>query len=58
MLGLFGSSLGYLLYGFAGTFAMLLVSRAIHGACAATISTAQAYVADTTDESGRAHGMG
>ena len=58
LLGLFGSSLGYLLYGFAGTFTMLLVSRAIHGACAATISTAQAYVADTTDESGRAHGMG
>jgi DHA1 family tetracycline resistance protein-like MFS transporter len=58
ILGLFGSSLGYLLYGFAGTFAMLLVSRAIHGACAATISTAQAYIADTTDESGRARGMG
>ena len=52
ILGLFGSSLGYLLYGLAGTFAMLLVSRAIHGACAATISTAQAYIADTTDESG------
>ncbi|MGA2410399.1 MAG: MFS transporter [Candidatus Binataceae bacterium] len=58
MLGLFGSSAGYLLYGLAGSFVMLLVSRAVHGACAATISTAQAYVADTTDDSGRAHGMG
>jgi DHA1 family tetracycline resistance protein-like MFS transporter len=58
MLGLFGSSLGYLLYGFAGTFAMLLFARVVHGVCAATISTAQAYVADTTDESGRARGMG
>ncbi|HUN59217.1 MAG TPA: MFS transporter [Candidatus Binataceae bacterium] len=58
MLGLFGSSLGYLLYGFAGSFVMLLFSRAVHGACAATISTAQAYVADTTDDSGRARGMG
>jgi len=58
MLGLFGSSLSYLVYGFAGSFAVLLLSRAIHGVCAATISTAQAYVADTTDESGRARGMG
>jgi len=58
MLGLLGSSIGYVIYGFAGSFATLLLSRAVHGACAATISTAQAYVADTTDESGRAHGMG
>lgn len=58
MLGLLGSSAGYVLYGLAGSFLMLLLSRAVHGACAGTISTAQAYVADTTDESGRAHGMG
>jgi MFS transporter, DHA1 family, tetracycline resistance protein len=58
MLGLLGSSIGYVLYGFAGSFTALLVSRAVHGACAGTISTAQAYVADTTDEAGRAHGMG
>lgn len=58
MLGLFGSSVGYLIYGLAGTFAGLFLSRALHGACAATISTAQAYIADTTDESNRARGMG
>jgi len=58
MVGLLGSSIGYLIYGFAGSFAMLLLSRAAHGACAATISTAQAYVADTTEESRRAHAMG
>ena len=58
MLGLLGSSVGYILYGLAGSFAMLLLSRAVHGACAGTISTAQAYVADTTDDAGRAHGMG
>ena len=58
MLGLLGSALSYVIYGFAASFAMLLFSRAIHGACAATVSTAQAYVADTTEESGRAHGMG
>lgn len=58
MLGLLGSSVGYLLYGFAGSFLVLMASRAIHGACAATISTAQAYVADTTDDENRARGMG
>jgi DHA1 family tetracycline resistance protein-like MFS transporter len=58
MLGLLGSSIGYVIYGFAGTFFWLLVARAVHGACAATVSTAQAYVADVTDEEGRAHGMG
>src|SRR5258708_10550914 len=58
MLGLLGSSIGYLIYGFAGSFIGLLLSRAVHGACAATISTAQAYIADTTDESNRARGMG
>jgi MFS transporter, DHA1 family, tetracycline resistance protein len=58
MLGLFGSAAGYMVYGFATSFAWLLFARAIHGACAATVSTAQAYVADSTEESGRAHGMG
>ncbi len=58
MLGLLGSSLSYLIYGFTDSFAGLLFSRAVHGACAATISTAQAYVADTTEESKRAHAMG
>ncbi|HKV56280.1 MAG TPA: MFS transporter [Candidatus Binataceae bacterium] len=58
MLGLLGSSLSYVIYGFAGSFGLLMLSRAVHGACAGTVSTAQAYVADTTSESGRAHGMG
>src|ERR1700730_13964504 len=58
LLGLFGSAAGDVIFGFATAFAWLLFSRAIHGACAATVSTAQAYIADTTDESNRAHGMG
>src|SRR6266849_2605680 len=58
MIGLLGSSFSYFIYGFANSFVWLLVSRAVHGACAATVSTAQAYVADTTIESKRAHGMG
>ena len=58
MLGLLGSSLSYLIYGFTDSFTGLLISRAVHGACAATVSTAQAYVADTTEESKRAQAMG
>ncbi len=58
MLGLLGSSVGYLIYGLSGSFIGLFLSRAVHGACAATISTAQAYIADTTNESNRARGMG
>ena len=58
MLGLLGSSISYAIYGFAGSFGVLLISRAVHGACAGTVSTAQAYVADTTTQSERAYGMG
>src|SRR5579875_234949 len=58
MLGLLGSALGYLLYGFATTLTGLLLSRVLHGGCAATISTAQAFVADTTTPGKRAHAMG
>lgn len=58
LLGLLGSSISYVLYAAADSFVGLLISRAVHGACAATISTAQAYVADTTEESKRAHAMG
>ena len=58
LVGLFGSSLGYLIYGCANSFSQLLLSRALHGACAATVPTAQAYIADTTSEQGRARGMG
>jgi DHA1 family tetracycline resistance protein-like MFS transporter len=58
MLGLMGSSVSYVIYGFANSFMLLLISRAVHGACAGTIATAQAYVADTTSGSERAHGMG
>jgi len=58
MVGLLGSAAGYLIYGFATSFLWLIVSRAVHGLCAATVSTAQAYIADTTEESERAQGMG
>lgn len=58
ILGLLGSSIGYIIYGFAGSFIGLFVSRLVHGAFAATVPTAQAYIADTTSEENRARGMG
>ncbi|HUG39177.1 MAG TPA: MFS transporter [Longimicrobiales bacterium] len=56
--GLFASAVSYLIFGLAQSLAMLLVSRLAAGAAGGTISVAQAYVADTTSASDRAHGMG
>jgi DHA1 family tetracycline resistance protein-like MFS transporter len=58
MVGLLGSSLSYFIYGFAFSFGGLVLARAVHGVCAGTVSTAQAYVADITLEKDRARGMG
>ena len=56
--GLFASALSYLLFGLAGSLAMLFVSRIAAGAAGGTIAVAQAYVADTTRADDRAHGLG
>jgi multidrug resistance protein len=58
LLGLAGSAVGYLLYGDASSFLWLLISRIVHGACAGTVSTAQAYMSDVTPPEKRAHAMG
>ncbi|NCG21889.1 MAG: MFS transporter, partial [Rhodobacterales bacterium] len=42
----------------ADSLAMLFLFRTLHGASAANISTAQAYVADITDKDSRSKGMG
>jgi multidrug resistance protein len=42
----------------ANTLWLLFVFRTLNGACAANISTAQAYVADVTTPENRARGMG
>ncbi len=58
VLSLIGSAAGYVLFGFAGSFAMLLVSRIIDGISGGNISTAQAVIADITGPEDRAKGMG
>lgn len=57
LLGLCGSTAAYLLFAFAGDYATLLVSRLLAGVFAATIGTAQAYIADVTGEAQRGRGM-
>lgn len=57
MIGLAGSVASYALFGIADSFAVLLASRIAAGIFGATIGTAQAYIADVTDEKGRGRGM-
>jgi DHA1 family tetracycline resistance protein-like MFS transporter len=57
MASLFGNVLGFATFAFASNVAMLFASRILCGVAAASISTAQAYVADSTDDAGRAKGM-
>lgn len=58
LVSLVGSVLGYLLFAFAGSIAMLFLSRIIDGISGGNISTAQAVISDITDERDRAKGMG
>jgi MFS family permease len=58
MISLAGNVLGFLTFAFASNVAMLFASRILCGIAAASIATAQAYVADSTEESKRAKGMG
>lgn len=52
------NALGYLLFGFAGSFLVLLLARVVSGFGSANISAAQAYIADITDAKDRAKKMG
>lgn len=58
LLGLAGSAVGYALFGAAGSLAMLFAGRVVAGIAGATVSTAQAYIADVTTPENRAKGMG
>ncbi len=58
LLGLFGSFASYLVFGLAESLPLLFVSRMFAGIAGATVSTAQAVIADTTTPENRAKGMG
>ncbi|MDG1499037.1 MAG: MFS transporter [Planctomycetota bacterium] len=55
---LVGTALSYVLWIFAGSFAVLIAARVLGGIMAGNISTASAAVADTTTAADRAKGMG
>jgi len=52
------SALGYGIWGFSNSLAMLFVSRIVAGFGNANLAVAQAYVADVTPEEYRSQGMG
>ncbi len=58
LLGLFGSVVSYLIFGLAHSLWVLFISRVCAGIAGANISTAQAYIADSTPPERRARGMG
>jgi MFS family permease len=58
LMSLVGSTLSYFLFAFANSLPLIIISRALAGIFAANISTAQAYIADVTEQKDRAKGMG
>lgn len=58
LIGLLGSSFSYLLFAWADSFAVLLLSRVIAGATGATVNVAQASLADGSPPDRRSHVMG
>ena len=53
-----GTLAGFILLGFANTLALLFISRIIDGLSGANIATAQAAIADSTNEKTRTQGLG
>jgi multidrug resistance protein len=55
---LFINALGYIIFAFTHSFAMLLLSRIVAGVGGSSIAVAQAYIADVTTKENRSKGMG
>ena len=53
-----GTSLAYLLLGLADTLLVLVFAVALAGGASGTLATAQAYIADSTEPTERARGLG
>lgn len=54
LISLFGTAIGYFLFGLGGSLAVLYISRLIDGFTGGNISTAQAYIADCSSPQDRA----
>lgn len=57
LLSTFGAVIAYILFGLAGSLGLLFISRLLAGIMGGNISTAQAYIADVTDNENRSSGM-
>jgi MFS transporter, DHA1 family, tetracycline resistance protein len=58
LLGLVGSAVSYLVFAWAGSVAMLFLSRVLAGVGGSTVPVAEAYIADVTPAERRAGNMG
>ncbi len=58
LISVFGSFISYFIFGLAGSLAVLFISRILAGFMGANISTANAYIADSTPFDQRAKYMG
>lgn len=58
LFSLFGSAIGYLLFGLAHSLALLFVARVVDGISGGNVSIAQAYIADVTEPKNRSRNFG
>ena len=58
LISIFGTFIGFLLFGFATTLWMLFAARILDGLTGGNLSVAQAYISDVTDAKNRAKGLG
>jgi DHA1 family multidrug resistance protein-like MFS transporter len=59
LIGIAGYGISFIVMGFSGNILMLILSRALAGILSsATLPTAMAYIADTTDAQNRSKGVG
>ena len=58
LISIFGTFLGFLLFGFATSLAILFASRILQGLTGGNLSVAQAYITDVTDAKSRNRGLG
>ncbi|HET7585570.1 MAG TPA: MFS transporter [Gemmatimonadaceae bacterium] len=58
LIGLGASAIAYVIFGFADSVWMLLISRLVQGAGGGTTGVIQAYVADSLEPRNRARGLG
>ena len=58
LISVFGTFIGFLLFGLATTLWMLFAARIFDGLTGGNLSVAQAYISDVTDAKNRAKGLG